>query len=82
MEHYKEEVLIMHQTDSVTDESLDKLFLCLEELRPLEKAIMVMTLDGCSNKEISEVTGLTVTNVSTRKQRTILKLKSCFNGKN
>jgi len=55
--------------DTVTDESLDQLYHFIDQLKPIDKALIILYLEGCKNKEISRVMGMSVTNVSTRKQR-------------
>ncbi|WP_350137875.1 sigma factor-like helix-turn-helix DNA-binding protein [Fulvivirga sp.] len=44
----------------------------------MDKAIILLHLDGISNKEVAEITGLTASNISTKKQRIIEELKGHF----
>jgi RNA polymerase sigma-70 factor (ECF subfamily) len=53
----------------------------ISRLSPLDKAIMTMHLDGRSNTEIAEVTGLTKGNVATRLSRVKSRLSSEINSK-
>ncbi|WPP49064.1 RNA polymerase sigma factor [Catalinimonas niigatensis] len=64
--------------DPTTEERLEYLYQFIEKLKPLDKAIILLYLEGCNNKEISRVTGLSTTNVSTRKQRIKEALKQYF----
>lgn len=63
---------------SDVDEKLEQLYLFIERLKPIDKAIIILFLEACTNKEISEVTGLSVTNVSTKKLRIKEELKNYF----
>ena len=44
----------------------DILYLCIDELNDLNKAIILLYLDGNSHEEISDITGISKTNVGTR----------------
>lgn len=68
----------MQTEESVMDEKLEQLYLFIERLKPMDKAIIILFLEGCPNKEISEVMGMTATNVSTRKLRIKEELKNYF----
>ena len=54
----------------------NRITIVLEILKPIEKAIITLNLEGCSNKEIAEIIGITPTNVSTRIYRIKNKLKN------
>ncbi len=69
---------LMPAEDSAIDEQLKQLYLFIDRLKPTDKAIILLFLEGCSNKEISEVMGFTTTNVSTRKLRIKEELKNYF----
>jgi len=49
-----------HSTDS------DILYRCIDELNEINKAIILLYLDGNSHDEISEITGISKSNVGTR----------------
>lgn len=57
------------------NEKLNLLYKALEFLKPIEKAIITLNLNGCGNKEISEIMGITPSNVGTRLMRIKKKLK-------
>jgi RNA polymerase sigma-70 factor, ECF subfamily len=57
-------------------ENLNRLYKVFEILKPIERAIITLNLEGCSNKEIAEIIGITPTNVSTRILRIKNKLKN------
>ncbi|MCB0838982.1 MAG: sigma-70 family RNA polymerase sigma factor [Bacteroidetes bacterium] len=63
------------------DEKLDQLYQFINLLKPIDKAIIILQLEGCKNPEIAEVMGLSVTNVATKKQRIKETLKSFFESK-
>jgi RNA polymerase sigma factor, sigma-70 family len=54
---------------------INLLYQCVEELNPINKAIILLYLENKSNEEISEITGLSRTNVSTRLNRIREQLK-------
>ena len=58
--------------------TINLLYKCIEELNPVNKAIILLYLDDKSNDEISEITGFSRTNVSTRLSRIREQLKVCM----
>lgn len=64
------------QEDSSVSEIHEKLYYAISILGKLEKAIILMHLDGFSYYEISETIGLSKTNVATKINRIKLKLKN------
>jgi RNA polymerase sigma-70 factor (ECF subfamily) len=75
--------LITFDTDTFVDSSdersnINLLYKCIEELNPINKAIILLYLDDKSNEEIAEITGLSRTNVSTRLNRIREQLKVCM----
>jgi RNA polymerase sigma-70 factor (ECF subfamily) len=54
---------LIEQPDSSQSEIL---YMCIDELNQLNKAIILLYLDGNSHDEISEITGISKTNVGTR----------------
>jgi RNA polymerase sigma-70 factor, ECF subfamily len=54
---------IIEQQDNYNTEILYK---CIDELNELNKAIILLYLDGNSHDEISDITGISKTNVGTR----------------
>lgn len=80
---FLQEIEPLQTDDSLHDERLEKLYRFIELLKPIDKAIIILTLENCSNKEISEVMGMTTSNVSTKKLRIKEELKYYFeNAKN
>ena len=58
-----------------TEIMLKQLYKLINQLGPLEKSIILLYLEDKSYEEISEITGLTVTNVATRLNRIKEKLR-------
>ena len=54
----------------------------IKELKEIDKAIILLYLEGLSQKEISKIMGITSSNVSTRINRIKISLKQKFNTKN
>ncbi len=54
----------------------DILYQCIDDLNQLNKAIILLYLDGNSHDEISEVTGISKTNVGTRISRIKEQIKN------
>ncbi|MFT3909200.1 MAG: RNA polymerase sigma factor [Ferruginibacter sp.] len=66
-------------TDNLTDERSALLFSVIKKLNQIEKAIILLYLEGRSYDEIAVITGFTVTNVGTRLGRIKQKLISLIN---
>ncbi len=78
LKSYQEQVEMFEVSDTVVDEDLEKLYTFIELLKPTDKAIIILYLEGCKNKEISSIMGMSDTNISTRKQRIQDKMKLYF----
>lgn len=68
--------------DPLIDERLELLYQAIKELKPLEKAQMILHLEGLGQGEIAKVLGIKVSNVSTRLNRIKKKLKHQLNHAN
>ncbi|MDT0621520.1 RNA polymerase sigma factor [Croceitalea vernalis] len=66
----------METYDAAFEENLKKVYEQINQLNTLEKGLMLLLLEGKSYQEISEVSGLSITNVGTRINRVKSKLKS------
>lgn len=60
------------------EEKLQQLQLLINQLKALDKALMLLYLDGKSYLEIAEILGITATNVATKISRIKEKLKQSF----
>jgi RNA polymerase sigma-70 factor (ECF subfamily) len=64
------------QDDSAINDLYDQLYCTISSLNKIDKALILLQLDGYSYDEISEIIGLTKTNVATKINRIKLKLKN------
>jgi RNA polymerase sigma-70 factor (ECF subfamily) len=67
--------------DSKADDHVELLSIILQSLKDIDKAIVVLYLEGYRNTEIAEILKVTPTNVSTRFNRIKSILKMKFNNK-
>lgn len=58
------------------DEIIEKLHSAIEHLGKIDKALILLQLDGYSYDDISEIIGISKTNVATKLSRLKLKLKN------
>jgi RNA polymerase sigma-70 factor, ECF subfamily len=63
---------------AMADGDIELLNIVIQSLKDLDKAIVILYLEGYKNKEISEILNLTPTNVSTRLNRVRAELKVKF----
>jgi len=75
VDQYKEIVVVSDSDESLYDERMSQLNRALEVLNTVERAIIMLHMASCSNKEIAEIIGITPSNVSTRLLRIKNKLK-------
>jgi RNA polymerase sigma-70 factor (ECF subfamily) len=61
--------------ESETEEIYEILYAAIDHLSKVDKALIVLQLDGYSYDEIAEIVGITKTNVATRISRIKMKLK-------
>jgi RNA polymerase sigma-70 factor (ECF subfamily) len=59
---------------------IEKLYALIEQLNAVDKALMFLYLDKRSHKEIAEIMGLSVTNIGTKINRIVKKLKEINEG--
>ncbi len=78
LDSYQHHVEFLHTDDTITNDNLEQLYHFIDLLKPIDKAIIILYLEGCKNKEISLVMGMSETNISTRKQRIQDQLKLYF----
>ncbi len=79
---YKSNVNLIQIEEEDINEQLTELYDAIQFLKPLDKAIISLSLEGCKNKEIAKVLGITPSNVSTKLNRIKEKLKNHFTKKN
>lgn len=64
------------------DDDVKELLRVIDELNPLEKALVLLHLDGHDHKTTAEVLGISTTNVGTRLARIKEKLRSSLTASN
>lgn len=67
-------------SDENEKEQIEALYTGIKKLRESERAIVLLYLEDKSYKEISEILGITVTNVGARVNRAKNQLKEIING--
>ena len=71
-------IVLEENTNTETDNNLNLLPKFINELREIDKSIMLLYLDDKSYKEIAEITGISESNVATKISRIKDRLKSNF----
>jgi RNA polymerase sigma factor (sigma-70 family) len=71
-------IILEENTSTEMDNNLNLLLKFINELREIDKSIMLLYLDDKSYKEIAEITGISESNVATKISRIKEKLKSNF----
>lgn len=79
---FKEKEIAAWMTDPEDLSELEILYQSIEKLTEINKAIVLLYLDGNSHEEIAEITGITKTNVGTRISRIKEELKKIAHSKN
>jgi RNA polymerase sigma-70 factor (ECF subfamily) len=62
--------------DSTFEDLYDKLYIAINYLGKIDKAVILLLLDEYSYEEIAEIIGISKTNVSTKINRIKLKLRN------
>ncbi len=57
------------EPEASTDERLNQLYVAIHHLKPLDRSLMLMFLDGLAYREIAEIIGITENNVGTKISR-------------
>jgi RNA polymerase sigma-70 factor, ECF subfamily len=63
---------------TMADDDKELLHIVMQSLKDVDKAIVILCLEGYKNKEIAQILDLTTTNVSTRLNRVKTELKAKF----
>ncbi|RAW01837.1 RNA polymerase [Pseudochryseolinea flava] len=67
-----------HLSNAMADDDTEILHVVLQSLKDVDKAVVILYLEGYKNKEIATILNITATNVSTRFNRIKAELKSRF----
>ena len=74
LENVKFEVPIEND-EAKNDGKIKALRSAIQQLKKIDKTLILLLLEGCTYKEISEITGLTTTNVGAKLNRIKAKIK-------
>ena len=66
-------------SNAKADDNVELLSIIIQSLKDIDKAIVVLFLEGYRNKEIAEILKMSPTNVATRLNRVTSQLKMKFN---
>lgn len=69
----------LHISNTKADDDIELLLVIIQSLKDIDKAIVVLHLEGYQNKEIAAILNMSPTNVSTRFNRVKTQLKMKFN---
>ncbi len=64
------------ERDAVTEERREMLYAAIRQLRPADRSVLLLHLDGHNYAHIAEITGLTASNVGTKLNRIRQKLRT------
>ena len=67
--------------DREKDENILDLRKAIQKLKKIDRTLILLLLEGCSYKEISEISGLTVSNVGAKISRIKTKIKQLMQNK-
>jgi RNA polymerase sigma-70 factor (ECF subfamily) len=67
-------------TDSLTDERLATLYSAIRQLKPVDRSLILLSLDGLSYREMAEVLGLSESNVGVKINRIKTQLTQTLKG--
>ena len=70
---------ISNEADTTLRENIEELHSIINRLGHIDRALIMLWLDGYSYEEMAEVTGLTLSNVSVKLMRAKNKIKEMFN---
>lgn len=68
------------EPDSLTDERLAKIYAAIRALKPLDRSLMLLSLDGLSYRDMAEVLGLSESNVGVKINRIKNQLTQTLKG--
>ena len=68
--------------DTLTDERLANLYSAIRQLKPVDRSLMLLSLDGLSYREMAEVLGLSEGNVGVKINRIKNQLTQTLKGNN
>lgn len=69
----------LYFSNAKADDNVELLIIIIQSLKEIDKAIVILHLEGYRNKEIAEILNLSPTNIATRFNRIKAQLKIKFN---
>jgi len=66
--------------DALVDERLGKIYAAIHQLKPVERSLMLLSLDGLSYREMAEVLGLSESNIGVKLNRIKNQLTQTLKG--
>ena len=72
---------VTEETDEEKKHQIEQLYQFINQLRELDRALMLLILDEKSHEEIADILGISKSNVGTKVGRIKIKLKESFNQK-
>ena len=73
------EILTLYEADTGGPQTeVELLYKCIRELKEIDRAVILLYLEGSAQQEIAEILGLSMTNVSTKVSRIKQQLKTAF----
>ncbi len=73
------EILTLYEADAGHPQAeVELLYKCIRELKEIDRAVILLYLEGNAQQEIAEILGLSLTNVSTKVSRIKQQLKTAF----
>lgn len=66
--------------EALTDERLNRLYAAIHQLKPLERSLILLALDGLSYRDMAEVLGLSESNVGVKLNRIKSQLTHTLKG--
>ena len=75
-EAYQDVIEIVEEREDIKNEQTEILYSFIDKLNAIDKAIIILFFEGRKSKEIADIMGFSVSNVSTRMNRIKNKLSS------
>lgn len=73
------EILTLYEADTGSLQAeVELLYKCIRELKEIDRAVILLYLEGNAQQEIAEILGLSLTNVATKVSRIKQQLKTAF----
>jgi RNA polymerase sigma factor (sigma-70 family) len=73
------EILTLYEADTGSQQAeVELLYKCMRALKEIDRAVILLFLEGNAQQEIAEILGLSLTNVSTKVSRIKQQLKTAF----